>query len=77
MLDKEAAVIGKPLNHTRYAMDGKYDPTVFDSAALATINNGKLKDVAPMKDDGLEDDERAAVLEKQRKAQGAQDTKVH
>ncbi|KAK2034241.1 UDP-galactose transporter [Colletotrichum zoysiae] len=61
-LDAQAALLGQTLNSTKYAMTSGDAAHLFDSAALAGINNGEAKKVAPVKDDGLEDDQRADAL---------------
>ncbi|KAK1979657.1 UDP-galactose transporter [Colletotrichum cereale] len=61
-LDAQADLLGQTLNATKYAMASGDAAHLFDSAALASINNGEAKKVAPVKDDGLEDDQRADKL---------------
>ncbi|GKT43301.1 CMP-sialic acid transporter 2 [Colletotrichum spaethianum] len=61
-LDAQAEILGQTLNSTKYAMSSSEAAHLFDSAALATINNGEAKKVAPTNDDALEDDQRADKL---------------
>lgn len=61
-LDAQASILGQELNATKYAMTSAESSRMFDSAALASINKGEANKVAPAKDDGLEDDQRAEKL---------------
>ncbi|KAK2059458.1 UDP-galactose transporter [Colletotrichum caudatum] len=61
-LDAQAALLGQALNSTKYAMTSGDAAHLFDSAALAGINNGEARKAAPVKDDALEDDQRADEL---------------
>ncbi|GJC77648.1 CMP-sialic acid transporter 2 [Colletotrichum liriopes] len=61
-LDAQADILGQTLNSTKYAMTSSDAAHLFDSAALASINNGEAKKVAPTNDDALEDDQRADKL---------------
>ncbi|KAL2876535.1 hypothetical protein SGCOL_008110 [Colletotrichum sp. CLE4] len=61
-LDAQASILGHPLNSTRYAMSSADAAHLFDSAALASVNNGEAKKVKPINDDALEDDQRADKL---------------
>ncbi|KAK1964718.1 UDP-galactose transporter [Colletotrichum sublineola] len=61
-LDAQAGLIGQTLNSTKYAMASGDAAHLFDSAALAGINNGEAKKIAPVKDEALEDDQLADAL---------------
>ncbi|KAF6828901.1 cmp-sialic acid transporter [Colletotrichum plurivorum] len=61
-LDAQAAILGQTLNATKYAMTSAESAHMFDSAALASLNSGDAKKIAPAKDDALEDDQRADKL---------------
>jgi hypothetical protein len=65
-LDEEAALLGQPLNKTRYAMASGDSLSRFDSATLKALG-GDPKSAAPIHDDGLEDDQRADRLAKEQK----------
>ncbi|TEA11053.1 CMP-sialic acid transporter 2 [Colletotrichum sidae] len=68
-LDSQARALGQPLNATKYAMTSAESAHLFDSAALASINNNEAKKIAPVRDDALEDDQRADKLVADKAAQ--------
>ncbi|KAL0939567.1 UDP-galactose transporter [Colletotrichum truncatum] len=68
-LDAQASILGQTLNATKYAMTSAESAHMFDSAALASLNNNEAKKIAPAKDDALEDDQRAEKLQADKAAQ--------
>ena len=51
ILDDQAALIGKPLPHTRYALGKDFDASVFNRTVLEVLGKGDVEGVVPSVED--------------------------